>query len=109
MTSRRILFAVAFAASLSGAGVQTALAQDAPPRQSWSFSGPFGLYDQAQLQRGYKFKDRLLRPANYPPQTPQLLPDSAAIPSGRKSRAESTIVCLLAATDLAPLFPDEPE
>jgi ubiquinol-cytochrome c reductase cytochrome c1 subunit len=25
-----------------------------PPRQSWSFAGPFGRYDQAQLQRGYQ-------------------------------------------------------
>lgn len=25
-----------------------------PPRQSWSFSGPLGKYDQAQLQRGFK-------------------------------------------------------
>jgi ubiquinol-cytochrome c reductase cytochrome b/c1 subunit len=25
-----------------------------PPRQKWSFSGPFGKYDQAQLQRGFK-------------------------------------------------------
>jgi ubiquinol-cytochrome c reductase cytochrome c1 subunit len=25
-----------------------------PPRQSWSFSGPFGKFDQAQLQRGFK-------------------------------------------------------
>src|SRR6185503_16476740 len=25
-----------------------------PPRQSWSFSGPFGKYDPAQLQRGLK-------------------------------------------------------
>jgi cytochrome c1 len=25
-----------------------------PERQAWSFSGPFGLYDTAQLQRGYK-------------------------------------------------------
>jgi ubiquinol-cytochrome c reductase cytochrome b/c1 subunit len=25
-----------------------------PPRQSWSFSGPFGRYDQGQLQRGFK-------------------------------------------------------
>lgn len=25
-----------------------------PPRQSWSFAGPFGRFDQAQLQRGYK-------------------------------------------------------
>ncbi len=25
-----------------------------PPRVRWSFSGPFGVYDQAQLQRGFK-------------------------------------------------------
>lgn len=25
-----------------------------PPRQVWSFSGPFGTYDKAQLQRGFK-------------------------------------------------------
>jgi len=30
------------------------LAQDIPPKQDWSFSGPFGLYDKAQLQRGLK-------------------------------------------------------
>jgi ubiquinol-cytochrome c reductase cytochrome b/c1 subunit len=28
--------------------------QPAPPAQKWSFSGPFGLYDRAQLQRGLK-------------------------------------------------------
>jgi len=26
----------------------------APERQSWSFAGPFGTFDQAQLQRGYR-------------------------------------------------------
>jgi ubiquinol-cytochrome c reductase cytochrome b/c1 subunit len=25
-----------------------------PPKQKWSFSGPFGVYDRAQLQRGFK-------------------------------------------------------
>ncbi len=25
-----------------------------PPRNSWSFAGPFGTYDRAQLQRGFK-------------------------------------------------------
>ena len=25
-----------------------------PPRSSWSFAGPFGTFDQAQLQRGFK-------------------------------------------------------
>jgi ubiquinol-cytochrome c reductase cytochrome c1 subunit len=28
--------------------------QPSPPKQSWSFSGFFGIYDQAQLQRGFK-------------------------------------------------------
>lgn len=29
-----------------------------PPRESWSFAGPFGMYDPAQLQRGFKvFKE----------------------------------------------------
>jgi len=27
---------------------------EAPPLQHWSFAGPFGLYDTAQLQRGFK-------------------------------------------------------
>ena len=26
----------------------------APPRQKWSFSGPFGKFDRGQLQRGFK-------------------------------------------------------
>ncbi|MGH6864391.1 MAG: cytochrome c1, partial [Methylocella sp.] len=28
--------------------------QPNPPRQEWSFHGPFGRYDQAQLQRGFQ-------------------------------------------------------
>jgi len=28
--------------------------QVAPPKLSWSFAGPFGKYDEAQLQRGFK-------------------------------------------------------
>jgi ubiquinol-cytochrome c reductase cytochrome b/c1 subunit len=28
--------------------------QEIPPKQSWSFSGPFGKYDRGQLQRGFK-------------------------------------------------------
>jgi ubiquinol-cytochrome c reductase cytochrome b/c1 subunit len=28
--------------------------QEHPPRLSWSFSGPFGMFDRAQLQRGLK-------------------------------------------------------
>jgi cytochrome c1 len=54
MNPHRILIALLAAVSLSATAVQTASAQDAPLRQHWSFSGPFGIYDQAQLQRGFK-------------------------------------------------------
>src|SRR5258708_9079112 len=54
MISRRIITAFALAASLSATALQTASAEDAPPRQKWSFAGPFGIYNQAQLQRGFK-------------------------------------------------------
>jgi len=57
MTLKRTFLALAAAGSLSAA-VATPAAQAAeamsPPRLSWSFSGPFGRYDQAQLQRGFK-------------------------------------------------------
>jgi cytochrome c1 len=41
---------------LAAFGVGAAFAQEAeaPPRQHWSFHGPFGTYDPAQLQRGFK-------------------------------------------------------
>ena len=47
------------ALALMLAGGMAALAQNEneqpnPPRQSWSFSGPFGMFDQAQLQRGFQ-------------------------------------------------------
>jgi cytochrome c1 len=53
---RSIVLVAALAASLSAIGASAASAQEAeaPPRQSWSFHGPFGTYDQAQLQRGFK-------------------------------------------------------
>ena len=53
---RGLAVAVALAAALTGLGMRLASAQeaDAPPRQHWSFSGPFGTYDPAQLQRGFK-------------------------------------------------------
>jgi len=54
MMSHRIIAAVALAVSLAATAVQTAAAEDAPPRQKWSFAGPFGIYDPAQLQRGFK-------------------------------------------------------
>jgi ubiquinol-cytochrome c reductase cytochrome b/c1 subunit len=54
MISQRIITAFALAVSLTATAMQTAAAEDAPPRQKWSFAGPFGIYDQAQLQRGFK-------------------------------------------------------
>ena len=47
--------ALALAAGLVAPFAMTAGAAEGtpePPRQTWSFSGPFGLYDRAQLQRG---------------------------------------------------------
>src|ERR1700685_2682757 len=54
MRSKRIITAFALAASLAATAMQTAAAEDAPPRQKWSFSGLFGIYDPAQLQRGFQ-------------------------------------------------------
>jgi len=45
-------------ACLAGGLVAPALAQDHespnPPKNKWSFAGPFGKYDRGQLQRGFK-------------------------------------------------------
>ncbi len=51
-----VLSAVLLGAVVAGAG-QSAIAAEAaetPPRVSWSFSGPFGQFDRAQLQRGFQ-------------------------------------------------------
>jgi ubiquinol-cytochrome c reductase cytochrome b/c1 subunit len=57
MTMQRTIIAFALAGCLVAA-VAPAIAQDhdtpAPPRVKWSFSGPFGKYDEGQLQRGFK-------------------------------------------------------
>jgi ubiquinol-cytochrome c reductase cytochrome b/c1 subunit len=57
MTMRRTIIAFALAGCFGAAGAP-AIAQDhgtpAPPRVKWSFSGPFGKYDEGQLQRGFK-------------------------------------------------------
>lgn len=56
MTMQRSLFALLLAGLLL-AVAQPASAQAeqvTPPRHKWSFAGPFGRYDQAQLQRGFK-------------------------------------------------------
>jgi len=53
---RSIALAATLVASFAAAALQPASAQEVenPPRQTWSFHGPFGLYDPAQLQRGFK-------------------------------------------------------
>jgi ubiquinol-cytochrome c reductase cytochrome c1 subunit len=49
------LIAAVFAGALGLAGPALADSTQAPPPAvHWSFEGPFGSYDQAQLQRGYK-------------------------------------------------------
>ena len=52
----RTILALAVAGTLLG--LVPAAAQEheqpVPPRQHWSFSGPFGHYDRGQLQRGFK-------------------------------------------------------
>jgi len=56
MTMTRTFIALSLAAGAALAAAP-ALAQEhqvPPPQLSWSFSGPFGMYDQAQLQRGFK-------------------------------------------------------
>ena len=57
MSIQRSIFAFVLAGSLT-AMVWPASAQIAeqvpPPRLKWSFAGPFGKYDEGQLQRGFK-------------------------------------------------------
>lgn len=40
--------------SQSGGGLNGSETHAVPPRQSWSFAGPFGRFDPEQLQRGFK-------------------------------------------------------
>jgi cytochrome c1 len=42
------------AAATISAGAALAAEAETPPRQKWSFAGPFGIYDRGQLQRGFK-------------------------------------------------------
>jgi ubiquinol-cytochrome c reductase cytochrome c1 subunit len=48
------LAAVALVFSSGFALAQSDADQPNPPRQSWSFGGMFGIYDKAQLQRGFQ-------------------------------------------------------
>lgn len=59
MSLKRSILALTVATGLAAFAVP-AFAQDhshdveTPPKQKWSFSGPFGKFDRAQLQRGFK-------------------------------------------------------
>jgi cytochrome c1 len=57
MTRHRTIIAVTFAGALLALS-GPALAQEhdtpPPPQVKWSFAGPFGKFDEAQLQRGFK-------------------------------------------------------
>ena len=48
------LTALLLAPSLSHAADEHSHAAPQPPRLKWSFAGPFGKFDPAQLQRGFK-------------------------------------------------------
>ena len=53
MKKQSIILAAAFSVALTASAfAQTE--QVPPPRQTWSFAGPFGKFDEAQLQRGFK-------------------------------------------------------
>jgi len=55
MNMQRTILAFAFAGLLTAIAVPaSAEDQVLPPRLKWSFAGPFGKYDEAQLQRGFK-------------------------------------------------------
>ncbi len=53
----RSILAAVLAVSLAGAAAAQEHADHStpqPPRQKWSFAGPFGKYDRAQIQRGFQ-------------------------------------------------------
>src|SRR6185437_14934461 len=55
LNMQRILIALALTGSLAALVMPaSAEEQPSPPRVKWSFAGPFGKYDEAQLQRGFK-------------------------------------------------------
>jgi cytochrome c1 len=58
MTLTRIIPALVLAAGLAALGAAPSAAQDHdtpdPSALKWSFAGPFGKFDRAQLQRGFK-------------------------------------------------------
>ncbi len=53
MLRKALVLAAAFGL-IAGAGARAETTQAPLKQMSWSFEGPFGKFDQAQLQRGYK-------------------------------------------------------
>jgi ubiquinol-cytochrome c reductase cytochrome b/c1 subunit len=53
MTMQRSLLALVLAVGLAAPALASEGAET-PPRQKWSFAGPFGKYDRAAVQRGFK-------------------------------------------------------
>ncbi|KAF0231407.1 MAG: ubiquinol-cytochrome c reductase cytochrome c1 [Beijerinckiaceae bacterium] len=55
IASRSLIAALAIAGlATAGSSALAAGGNEHPPAQKWTFSGPFGTYDRAQLQRGFK-------------------------------------------------------
>src|SRR5262249_19452625 len=55
MAAARTILALAVSlAALTGPALAQEQETPAPPMNTWSFAGPFGKYDRAQLQRGLK-------------------------------------------------------
>jgi cytochrome c1 len=55
MTIMRTILALTLAGAVAGLALPVmAEEQEAPPKLKWSFAGPFGKYDEGQLQRGFK-------------------------------------------------------
>lgn len=54
MMIKRTILALTLAGTCAFALPVMAEEQEAPPKLRWSFGGPFGKYDEAQLQRGFK-------------------------------------------------------
>src|SRR6266498_2723884 len=58
MSGRGKICALALAGALAVLGTAAGAEEsEIPQRVKWSFAGPFGIYDQAQLQRGFKIND----------------------------------------------------
>ena len=54
MASARAALALAISLAAFGAPARAQEEVPPPPTNKWSFAGPFGKFDRAQLQRGFK-------------------------------------------------------